>query len=304
MFHIDLLTPYRKTLTHGANYQRPPPDLVDSVEEFEVERVLDSRRYGQGRKLQYLIKWKGYLDSDNQWVNWDDAKESLDAIRDFKKLNPDREVHIKASLSFDKRPSPTCISSMSTSPSPTAHWNFDTEEARDAWARADYDASKAATDKESAMAEAEHEAITQHMVDTFNKQAAHQRDLSKGRHLFPTPTPGRLSEDSNGGPPLLEDDGGSLAPGPAYPGMFAVATTRNVASSIGNTPYPTIITLGSEHGGSDYDTIEIQCGKCDSPIDYCHCKTLPIQPYTGINSARDIEALATIVVEGLDQTGG
>ena len=134
VFHTDLLTPYRKTLTHGANYQRPPPDLVDGVEEFEVEKVLDSRRHGRGRKLQYLIKWKGYPDSDNQWVNWDDVKESLDAIRDFKQLNPDREIHIKASSLPLDATSPTRISSMSTSPSPTAHWNFDTEEARDAWA--------------------------------------------------------------------------------------------------------------------------------------------------------------------------
>ena len=70
----------------------------------------------------------------NQWVNWDDAKESLDAIQDFKRLNPDREIHIKASSSALETTSPIRISSMSTSPSPTAHWNFDTEEARDAWA--------------------------------------------------------------------------------------------------------------------------------------------------------------------------
>ena len=79
---------------------------------------------------------------------------------------------------------------MSTSPSPTAHWNFDTEEARDAWARADYDAAKAAADKESAVVEAEREAITRQMVDTFNEQAAHQRDLTEGCRLFPTPAPG------------------------------------------------------------------------------------------------------------------
>jgi hypothetical protein len=42
VFHTDLLTPYRKMLTHGANYQRPPPDLMDGVEEYEVEKVLDS----------------------------------------------------------------------------------------------------------------------------------------------------------------------------------------------------------------------------------------------------------------------
>ena len=174
VFHIDLLTPYREMLTHGANYQCPPPDLIDGVEEFEVEKVLDSRRHGRGCKLQYLIKWKGYPDSDNQWVNWDDTKESLDAIQDFKQLNPDREIHIKASPVHDRESSLVRISSMSTSPSPTAHWNFDTEEARDAWARADYDASKAAADEESALVEAEHEAITRQMVNTFNEQATHQ----------------------------------------------------------------------------------------------------------------------------------
>ena len=79
-----------------------------------------------------------------------------------------------------------------------------------------------------------------------------------------------------GGPPLLEDDSRSLAPGPAQPGAFVVAMTRHVMSSIGNTPYPTIIELGSEHGGSDYDTAEIQCGRCEAPIDYCHCDALPL----------------------------
>src|SRR6202453_857593 len=67
VFHIDLLTPYRETITHGANYQRPPPDLVDNEEEYEVEAILDSRKFGRGRRLQHLIKWKGYPDSDNQW---------------------------------------------------------------------------------------------------------------------------------------------------------------------------------------------------------------------------------------------
>ena len=102
------------------------------------------------------------------------------------------------------------------------------------------------------------------------------------------------------GTPLLEDGGGCLVPGPTHPSAFVMATTCNVASSISNTPYPTIIALGSEHGGSDYDTAEIQCGKCDSPIDYCHCEALPICPATSINSARDVEALAAVVMEGLD----
>ena len=42
VFHIDLLMPYQETITHGANYQHPPPDLVDNKEEYEVKKILDS----------------------------------------------------------------------------------------------------------------------------------------------------------------------------------------------------------------------------------------------------------------------
>jgi hypothetical protein len=94
VFHIDLLTPYHETQIHGANYQRPPPDLVEGEEEYEVETVLASRRFGRGKKLQYLVKWKGYPDSDNQWINKEDIFAD-DAIREFKLSNPDQETHIR-----------------------------------------------------------------------------------------------------------------------------------------------------------------------------------------------------------------
>jgi hypothetical protein len=42
VFHIDLLSPYRETEVHGINYQRPPPELIDNEEEYEVEDILDS----------------------------------------------------------------------------------------------------------------------------------------------------------------------------------------------------------------------------------------------------------------------
>jgi hypothetical protein len=94
IFHTDLLTPYRETPTHRANYTRPPPELVDNEEEYVVEKVLDSRRHGRGHKLQYLIKWEGYPDSDNQWVNKEDIFADQ-AIREFKRTNLGRETHIR-----------------------------------------------------------------------------------------------------------------------------------------------------------------------------------------------------------------
>jgi hypothetical protein len=94
VFHVDLLTPYRETEFHGVNYDKPPPDLINGEEEYEVERIVASRRFGRGCKLQYLIKWKGYPDAENQWV----AKEDVfmeDAIREFHDLSSDSGAHIR-----------------------------------------------------------------------------------------------------------------------------------------------------------------------------------------------------------------
>jgi hypothetical protein len=107
VFHIDLLTPYRETITHGPNYQRPVPDLVDGEEEYSVEKILDSRKFGRRRRLQYLVKWEGYPDSDNMWVDKDDVFAD-DKVREFKALNPAKETHIR-SLSSAKSPYPSAL---------------------------------------------------------------------------------------------------------------------------------------------------------------------------------------------------
>jgi hypothetical protein len=43
----------------------PPPTLVNSKEEYEVEVILDSQMHYNC--LEYLVKWKGYDESHNQW---------------------------------------------------------------------------------------------------------------------------------------------------------------------------------------------------------------------------------------------
>jgi hypothetical protein len=48
LFHIDLLTPYHETPLHGANYKRPPSDLIEGEEEYEVEKILSSQCFGRG----------------------------------------------------------------------------------------------------------------------------------------------------------------------------------------------------------------------------------------------------------------
>ena len=68
---------------HGPNYLEPPPDLIDGEEEYDVEAILDSRKWGRGCKQQYLVKWKGYSKAENQWVDTKDihANQLLDQFR-------------------------------------------------------------------------------------------------------------------------------------------------------------------------------------------------------------------------------
>jgi hypothetical protein len=46
VFHASLLTPYKETEEHGRNYAQPALELIEGEEEYEVEQVMNSRRWG------------------------------------------------------------------------------------------------------------------------------------------------------------------------------------------------------------------------------------------------------------------
>jgi hypothetical protein len=46
VFHTSLITPYTETPLHGPNFTRPPPDLIDGEEEYEVEQICAHWRKG------------------------------------------------------------------------------------------------------------------------------------------------------------------------------------------------------------------------------------------------------------------
>jgi hypothetical protein len=72
VFDASLLLPYCETPSHGPNFSQPPPDLINGKEEFEVEQIKAHQNISRSKCLQYLIKWKGYPDSDNIIVGEDD----------------------------------------------------------------------------------------------------------------------------------------------------------------------------------------------------------------------------------------
>ena len=83
VFHVDLLLPYKETEAYGTPFTRPPPVIDHGEEEYEIESIIKSRRKGRGRKLQYLVHWKGYPNANDSWVDEKDlhAPELLQEFR-------------------------------------------------------------------------------------------------------------------------------------------------------------------------------------------------------------------------------
>src|SRR6266403_2578184 len=95
VFHASLLNPYHETKAHGPNFTRPPPDLIEGEEEYEVERIVAHRKFGRSKHLQYLIKWKGYPESDNSWEPADQV-HAPDLVKHYHSAVKDQSANFSA----------------------------------------------------------------------------------------------------------------------------------------------------------------------------------------------------------------
>ena len=94
MFHASLLLPYSETPSHGPNFSRPPSDLIGGEEEYEVESIRSHRYFGRNKKLQFLIRWKGYAPSDDTWEPADSV-HAPDLIKEYKQRMPGFRINSK-----------------------------------------------------------------------------------------------------------------------------------------------------------------------------------------------------------------
>ena len=94
VFHALLLSPYSETPSHGPNFARLPPDLIGGEEEYEVESIRSHRYFGRNKKLQFLIRWKGYTPSDDTWEPADSV-HAPDLVKEYKQRTPG--FHINSS---------------------------------------------------------------------------------------------------------------------------------------------------------------------------------------------------------------
>ena len=78
IFHISLLEDAK-----DVNPQDTGRDDVEvKDEEYEAEKILDTRK--QDGRIEYLVKWKGYDNSEN---TWEPAKHLMNAQRLLKRFH-------------------------------------------------------------------------------------------------------------------------------------------------------------------------------------------------------------------------
>ena len=85
VFHASLLSPYKETETHGPAFALTPPDTIEGEEEYEVENIVGHRRRGRG--YQFLVHWKGYPTSEDEWLPPRNLENSPELVEAYKRTH-------------------------------------------------------------------------------------------------------------------------------------------------------------------------------------------------------------------------
>ena len=86
VFHVSLLRKYNENPEEFSERRQvpPPPVVIDDQREFEVERILDKRE--RRRRVEYLVKWKGYELYDATWEPLKNLTNAQETVRDFEEI--------------------------------------------------------------------------------------------------------------------------------------------------------------------------------------------------------------------------
>jgi hypothetical protein len=97
VFHVVKLMPVPPDPITGRRAKPPPPpEIIGGEERYEVEEVVNSRFYR--RRLQYLVRWKGYGHKENSWLVEGDV-DAPDLIAEFYRAHPNAPKRI-STLAF------------------------------------------------------------------------------------------------------------------------------------------------------------------------------------------------------------
>ena len=85
VLHVSRLRPWHEATevrTEPAELPPPPPPPHDDKlgDFYAVERIIKKERDAQTKRLKFLVKFKGYDDSENRWLSWYDFSPDMRKI--------------------------------------------------------------------------------------------------------------------------------------------------------------------------------------------------------------------------------
>jgi hypothetical protein len=88
VFHVSRLKSH-----HSDPFKRvqepQPPVLIEGTPEYELEEILDSRpNKKRPQEIEYLVHWKGWNESFDQWVEWRSMEGAFDAVQTWHRIHP------------------------------------------------------------------------------------------------------------------------------------------------------------------------------------------------------------------------
>jgi hypothetical protein len=88
VFHVDKLYPWKGNYVNGEIPTPPEPIYLEEEDEpeYEVEEVLDSRI--RWKRMEYLVKWKGYDAGHNSWEPAQNLEHAPQMVRQFHRRHP------------------------------------------------------------------------------------------------------------------------------------------------------------------------------------------------------------------------
>jgi hypothetical protein len=88
-FHVSKLKPYidnnDELFPNRGQIVRPPPDIIDNKQEYEIDKILNKRerKYGRGKRVEYLVLWKGYPIYEAMWLPLRQLQNAKDVIDEY-----------------------------------------------------------------------------------------------------------------------------------------------------------------------------------------------------------------------------
>ena len=89
VFNVSVVRPYEPDLIPNRRLAPALPPVVagpPGEEEWEVECIDDVRR--RYRKLQFLVKWKGWSNADRTWEPVENLVHAPEALTEFYHNHP------------------------------------------------------------------------------------------------------------------------------------------------------------------------------------------------------------------------